>query len=72
MSGATADRIARDLLEVSIAQVWAASAAMSGAGQARAEDRLLDALVGASSGNTRGVFEIPACRRTRSKEVELR
>src|SRR4029079_9466831 len=55
--GRNVDQIARDLLEVGIAQVRAAKRRdVEAQAEARAEERLLDALVGASSGNTRESF----------------
>src|SRR5689334_3576022 len=55
--GRDVDQIARDLLEVAIAQVRAAKRRdVEAQAEARAEDRILDALVGASSGNTRESF----------------
>src|SRR5471030_1483286 len=55
--GRDVDQIARDLLEVGIAQVRAAKRRdVEAQAEARAEERLLDALVGASSGNTRESF----------------
>jgi ATP-dependent HslUV protease ATP-binding subunit HslU len=71
--GRDVDQIARDLLEVGIAQVRAAKRRdVEAQAEARAENRILDALVGASSGNTRESFR-KALRAGEldQKEVEL-
>jgi len=71
--GRDVDQIARDLLEVGIAQVRAAKRRdVEAQAEARAEERLLDALVGASTGNTRESFR-KALRSGEldAKEVEL-
>src|ERR1051326_4496918 len=71
--GRDVDQIARDLLEVGIAQVRAAKRRdVEAQAEARAEERILDALVGASSGNTRESFR-KALRSGEldSKEVEI-
>ena len=71
--GRDVDQIARDLLEVGIAQVRATKRRdVEAQAEARAEDRLLDALVGASSGNTRESFRKSLrAGELDSKEVEL-
>jgi ATP-dependent HslUV protease ATP-binding subunit HslU len=71
--GRDVDQIARDLLEVGIAQVRAAKRRdVEAQAEARAEDRLLDALVGASSGNTRESFRKSLrAGELDQKEVEL-
>src|SRR6202162_312779 len=71
--GRDVDQIARDLLEVGIAQVRATKRRdVEAQAEARAEERLLDALVGASSGNTRESFRKSLrAGELDSKEVEL-
>jgi len=71
--GRDVDQIARDLLEVSIAQVRTTKRRdVEAQAEARAEERLLDALVGASSGNTRESFRKSLrAGELDSKEVEL-
>ena len=71
--GRDVDQIARDLLEVGIAQVRAAKRRdVEAQAEARAEERLLDALVGASSGNTRESFRKSLrAGELDAKEVEL-
>src|SRR5450432_4169185 len=55
--GRDVEQIVRDLLEVAIGQVRSAKRRdVEAMAEARAEERLLDALVGASSGNTRETF----------------